>query len=129
MVAVDVLDPTSLTTVPITLPPKTTKKDMFHVKVRNQSSYPVNIDAIGFTIKDRLVRAMFWIPSDKGPSLPKRLESRSSVVMQFGTVETTSQNDIGEIDGIYVETGCAHIIIKQDDLFHKWSETADLKPV
>jgi hypothetical protein len=129
LVTVDVLDPSSLTAPTMIFPPKTVKKDMFAVKVRNQSSFPVNIDAIGFTIKDRLMRAMFWIPSSKESSLPKRLESRSSVVIQFGTVETINPNDIGEIDGVYVETGCGHTFIKKDDLFHKWSETADLKTI
>jgi predicted nucleotide-binding protein len=126
LLAVDVIEGA----LPIGIfPAPTKKKDFFHVKVRNQSPFPVNIDAIGFTIKDRPVRAMFWIPSDNGACFPKRLESRSSVVMQFGTVAMTSPDDIGEIDGVYVETGCGHTFIKKDDLFHEWSKTADLKPI
>src|ERR1035437_204440 len=110
-------------------PPKTKKKDMFHVKVRNQSPFPVNIDAIGLTINDRLLRCLFWIPSNDAKHFPRRLEARSSVVMQFGHVETTSPNDVDEIDGVYVETGCGHSFTKKDSLFHEWSKTADLKPM
>lgn len=125
LVDVQVVDPSEM----FAFPPKTIKKKMFAVRVRNQSVYAVNIDAIGFTIKDRRLPAKFWIPSDQSPSLPKRLESRSSLVVQFGTVETTSPSDISEIDGVYVETGCGHTISKKDDLFHTWSETADLQTI
>ena len=129
LVNVDVVDPSSLNSPTMFIHTKTVKKNMFAVKIRNQSSFPVNIDAVGFTIKDKLVRAMFWIPTSNKSTLPKRLESRSSILMQFGHVETTGPNDIGEIDGVYVETGCGHTITKKDDLFQKWSETADLKPI
>lgn len=123
LLPVQVLDETQIGV----FPPRTKKKEMFHVKVRNQSSFPVNIDAIGLTIKDRLLSCLFWIPSSNEKNFPQRLDARSSVVMQFGHVETTSPNDIDEIDGIQVETGCGHSFTKKDNLFHEWSKTADLK--
>jgi hypothetical protein len=49
--------------------------------------------------------------------------------MQFVSVETTSPTDIGEIDGVFVETGCGHSFLKADKLFNEWTKTTDMKPI
>jgi hypothetical protein len=106
------------------------EKDWFFVKIRNLSSFPVNIDAVGFTVNERFLHSRFFLfPFSENKELPQRLEARSSLMMKFAEVDTTRPNDLIEIDGVYVETGCGHTTMKKDDLFHRWHITAGIGPI
>src|SRR5580700_2870340 len=53
--------------------------EKFFVKVRNQSSFAVNIDAVGFMVKDTPLQGYFVDDSNTPVSFPIRLDARASL--------------------------------------------------
>ena len=106
---------------------KTKKVERFHVKVRNQSPFPISVDTIGFGSGEKRIPAIFCIKDAEPSHLPYRLEARSSCIAQFRALNVDGE-DLGRIDEIYVETGCGHYFHTKSDLIPRWrSELQNLE--
>lgn len=100
--------------------------EKFFVKVRNQSSFAVNIDAVGFMVKDTPLQGYFVDDSNTPLAFPIRLEARASLTARFFKLAHQGHS-LNEIDGLYVETGCGHTFTCKDSKFAAWSLTADIR--
>lgn len=97
--------------------PKTKTEEWFHIKIRNQSPFAVNIDTVGFVAAGRRLPAMFSVTTGSS-ALPRRLEPRESCTVMFWQVQA-EEEDFPRIDEVYVETGCGHFVHARSDLLDR----------